>query len=348
MKFFNYNRFSPGRTGFGRRILQIAGGAACCAALALVAARADQTAGEAVGTITGDAIVVNGPMTLETAHGRARMMLHNGSDVRVKAGTARIDLVEGGEVGICGPAHFSVLKSAGTLMLAMDAGAVRIHAGARPSITVYTPQVQAKPVAIGGREMDALIGMDAAGTLYARATSGAIRLEQQLGGQSVVVPQGGNVQMINGQMDALRTTEMRMGCEMPAAGPEAAEVSLIASAEELRARKNVSTPEPAKHEEPVYEVFMPPLVFNAGAPVQPVPDARMIVLVRHVRVRPTLIFSGRVEGEAVTEVAETAPAPAAPRVEEKLAPPPAPKPAPAMSFAARVVEFWRRLWSSSS
>jgi len=338
----------PGGYRRGRGFLLMAGVAACCAGLGIGTARAEQTSGEAVGTITGDSIVVSGPITVETAHGRARTMLHNGSDVRVKAGTARIDLVEGGQVAVCGPAHFSVLKSAGTLMLAMDTGTIRIHAGAQPAITVYTPQVQARPVAIGGGEMDALIGMDAGGMVYARAAGGAIRLEQQLTGQSVVVPQGGDVQMTNGQMDMLHTGDTRFACEIQAAGPEPAEVSLIASAEELRAKKNVSTRETAPKGEPVYEVFMPPLVFNAGARVQPEPDARMIVMVRRVRVRPTLIYQGRVEGEAVTEAAQVAPVAAPEITAPVVAAPPAPKAAPAASFAARLRELWRRLWSSDS
>jgi len=41
---------------------------------------------------------------------------------------------------------------------------------------------------------------------------------------------------------------------------------------------------------------MPPLIYDANAKVQPEIDPKMIVLVRRVRVRPTLIFQGRVEG----------------------------------------------------
>jgi len=44
------------------------------------------------------------------------------------------------------------------------------------------------------------------------------------------------------------------------------------------------------------------LVYDANAKVQPEFDPRMIVLVRRVRVRPTLIFQGRVEGVAVAAV----------------------------------------------
>lgn len=349
MGFFRQNGISLRRN---RRSLVAAGCLACCAGFAAAAAGADQPAPEAVGSITGDSITVTGPMTVETVRGRVRTILHNGSDVRVKAGSARIDLVEGGQVAICGPAHFSVLKSSGTLMLAMDAGTVRIHAGARPAITVYTPQVEARPVSIGGGDLDALIGMDSAGTVYARAASGAIRMEQQLTGQSVVVPQGGDVQLTNGQIDSLHTGGLRIACEIQAVSPEPAEVSLIASAEEVRARMNAAaqptTRETAAGDEPVYQVFMPPLVFDASAAVQPEPNPRLIVLARRVRVRPTLIYRGRVEGEAVTETAQAAPP--APVVIEPaaVADPPKAEPAPAVSFVARVRNFLRRLWPSSS
>jgi hypothetical protein len=66
---------------------------------------------------------------------------------------------------------------------------------------------------------------------------------------------------------------------------------------------------PATKEEPVYEVIMPPLIYDARAKEQPEVDPTMIVLVRRVRVRPTLIFQGRVEGEmaaSTTPVGTTA------------------------------------------
>ena len=53
-----------------------------------------------------------------------------------------------------------------------------------------------------------------------------------------------------------------------------------------------------KGTEPVYQVFMPPLSFDAKA-TAPADnfDPKFIVLVRRVRVKPTLIFKGTVEGE---------------------------------------------------
>ena len=95
---------------------------------------------------------------------------------------------------------------------------------------------------------------------------------------------------------------------------------------------------PAK-EEPIYQVFMPPLVYDANAKVQPEIDPRMIILVRRVRVRPTLIFQGRVEGVAVAAVT---PPPAAATNPAKLAAP------GSASFVDRVRNFVHRIWSSGS
>jgi len=44
---------------------------------------------------------------------------------------------------------------------------------------------------------------------------------------------------------------------------------------------------------------MPPLRYDASAKIQDEPDPQLIVLVRRVRVRPTLIFQSRVEGDPV-------------------------------------------------
>jgi hypothetical protein len=47
---------------------------------------------------------------------------------------------------------------------------------------------------------------------------------------------------------------------------------------------------------------MPPLSYDARAAVQNDNfDPKLIVLVRRVRVRPTLIFQGRVEGDAAAQ-----------------------------------------------
>jgi hypothetical protein len=165
----------------------------------------------------------------------------------------------------------------------------------------------------------------------------------------VVIPQDGDVLLANGQFENLRSSAGHCTCEMQT--PKAAsvlqpEISQLATAEEVRKNSPNAKTEPpaaseeksAAKEEPVYQVFMPPLIYDAKAKVQPAVDPRMIVLVRHVRVRPTLIFRGRVEGETV---AVAAPSPT--RTASASAPKPA---APANdTFVDRVRSFVHRLWS---
>lgn len=321
-----------------------------------LAARPDQPVSDAVGIIDGESIAVTGPMSVEVVHGQAKTILRSGSDVRVKSGTARIELVEGGQISICGPAHFSVLKSGNALTVALQSGTIHAHLPAQAGIerelalTIYTVQIQAHPIAIGDGPQDLLVGFDAAGAMCLRANRGAVRIEQQLTGQSLIIPQAGDVLLPNGQIESLRENTGHCVCELQVAkaAPEPQpEISQIATAEEVRsvaaAKRDAAATEAGKipvKEEPVYQVFMPPLVYDARAKVQPEVDPKMIVLVRRVRVRPTLIFQGRVEGELVAAATPLPPANAA----ELGA---AMKPATALneSFVDRVRSYVRKLWS---
>jgi hypothetical protein len=325
----------------------------CAVLLAAAAARPDEPPSDAVGVIDGESVSVTGPMSLEVVNGQAKTLLRSGSEVRVKSGTARIDLIEGGQVSICGPAHLSVLKSGGSLTIALDTGTIHVLIERDLPLNIYTPQIQAHTVAVGGGPRDALVGFDSSSAMCVRANHGAIQLEQQLTGQNVLLPQAGDVFIFNGQLENLRSSAGHCACELQTEKETLPpQVGQLASAEEARkqgAEAKLNTPpaaasEPAPAaEEPVYHVFMPPLIYDAKAKVQPEVDPRMIVVVRRVRVRPALIFQGRVEGVAVaaaTPVKPPAPAAAAN----------APKPAAAGSdsFAKRVRNFVRKLWSSSS
>ena len=308
--------------------------------------------GDSVGAIEGDSISIEGPMSVDVVHGQVRTVLRSGSDVRVKAGQARIKLVEGGEILICGPAHFSVLKSGGALTVALEGGIIHARLENDLALTVYTPQIQARPISIGNGPEDVLVGLDSVGAMCIRANKGAVRLEQQLTGQSVLVPQSGEVLLSNGQIESLRTAAGSCTCEVEIAAkpaPETTEVSVLASPEEIKKAaeerkadpRPATAPPPVEKPEPVYQVFMPPLRYDANAKVQPDYDPSLIVLVRRVRVRPTLIFQGKVEGNPV--VAQATPPP----------PPPVRKPASAQKPADdstwnRVKTYWRKLWSPSS
>src|SRR5256712_10235834 len=322
----------------------------CAALIAAASARPDEPLSDSVGVIEGESISVTGPMSVEVVQGQVKTVLRSGGDVRVKSGTARIDLVEGGQISICGPAHLSVLKSGGSLTIALDTGTIHVHIEDHLAVNIYTPQIQAQTVAIGDGPRDALVGFNASGAMCIRATRGAIRVEQQLTGQSVLIPQAGDVLLLNGQLDELRSSAGHCACELQTAKatpPPQPEVSQLPSAEEMRKQVVAAKPNaqptpvgpPSAKEEPIYQVFMPPLVYDANVKVQPEIDPRMIVLVRRVRVRPTLIFQGRVEGVAVAAVTPPPPAPANPA--KSTAPGSA-------SFVDRVRNFVHRIWSSGS
>ncbi len=344
------------RKGITRRIGRIlCAGALVWAGLAapLLVQGDNPPLGDAVGAIEGDSISIEGPMSVEVVHGQVRTVLRSGSDVRVKAGQARIKLVEGGEILICGPAHFSVLKSGGALTLALEGGIIHARLENDLALTVYTPQIQARPISIGGGPEDVLVGLDSVGAMCIRANKGAVRVEQQLTGQSVLVPQSGDVLLTNGQMESLRTAPGSCTCEVEIAAkpaPETTEVSMLASTEESKKAAEerkadpppATAPPPAEKPEPVYQVFMPPLRYDANAKVQPDYDPSLVVLVRRVRVRPTLIFQGKVEGDPV--IARATPPPPLPAARKPAS---AQKPADDSTWN-RVKTYWRKLWSPSS
>jgi hypothetical protein len=337
-----------------------------CGAFLAAGARSDNPSGDdLVGSIEGDAIALQGPMTVEVVRGQIKTMLRSGNDIRVKSGLARLDLVEGGQIAICGPAHLSVLKSGGSLTLALDTGVIHAHIENKPALTVYTAQIQAKPIAIGGGAQDALIGFQSPGTMCVKATSGAIRLEQQLTAQNVIVPQGGDVLVNDGRLESLQNTSGHCSCEVQIAAKETQrppEVSRIATPQEIQerdAQPKAAQPEekrPTQKVEPVYQVYMPPLSYDAKAAVQQDDfDPKLILLVRRVRVRPTLIFQGRVE-EPPAPVGQPALA-GGTATASSAAPSKNPKAASATSTAAappaqddgsvvnRVRAFFRRLFS---
>jgi hypothetical protein len=345
-------------------------------------ARTDQPSYDTVGAIEGEDVSVQGPLNIEVVRGRTITILRSGSDIHVNSGQARIDLVEGGQIAVCGPAHLSVLKSVNLLTLALDTGIIHAHIeGPQPTLTVYTAQIQAKPLSIGDAPQDALVGFDQTGAMCIRADSGAVRVEQQLTAQSIVVPQNGEVLILNGDLESLRSGVTHCSCELQLANPprpvpaqsqvsrlptpeemqkantEAAkapaapaqsEVSRLPTPKEMQkanteaAKAPAAPPKPAAAKEgPVYQVFMPPLSYDASAKVQSDNfDPKLIVLVRRVRVRPTLIFQGSVK-EAPAVAKKTSPvAPA------KMPETPAPQSQQAQpSIFARIRAFFRSLFS---
>jgi hypothetical protein len=327
-----------------RRARLLAGvcGMLCTGLLVAAAGTPDQPAGDAVGLIEGLDIRVTGPMSVEVVGGQTKTVLRSGSDVQVKSGQARISLVEGGQISICGPAHFSVLKSGGALTVALESGAIHARVDREPALTVYTAEIQAQTLAIGDDPRDVLVGFASPGMMCIHTYRGALRVEQQLSGRSVIVPQGVDVMLASGQIDEMRNGSGQCKCEL-----QIARIPPAAGGSDTAANSNeaVSEEKPEPREEPIYTVIMPPLEFEAKAKVQPEPDMRLMTIVRHVRVRPALVFQGRVEGEAATTAATTAAPAAAPPVASAPAKPTTPAQG---SVVDRMRSFFRKLWSGGA
>jgi hypothetical protein len=351
------------------RIVAALGALLAAASIAATLAASDQPTDDHVGVIEGDDLTVNGPVSLESVGGQIKTILRSGSDVRVKGNQAKITLLEGGQISICGPAHLSLLKSGGALTVALDSGVIHVHVEPDPAVNIYTPQIQGNTIAVGDGPRDMVVGFEPAGVMCIRTYRGAMHIQQQLGSESIMIPQGGDVVLTNGQFETLRNGEGHCRCELQIAksvplpvlpsraGGSAASASEDTPAETAQVLGSAPhdepppTPDDAAAKEPpkddrIYQVEMPPLIYDAKAKVQPEPDPRIMIIVRRVRVRPTLIFQGRVDAEpekpaVAANAAPPAPVPAAtptPTAPVKKNPPPPP------TFTERVRSFFRSLW----
>lgn len=279
---------------------------------------------ETVGRIEGDDLAVKGEVSLSRAGGRSAAELVSGAEVTVRSGLARITLADGGEIDICGPALFTVLKSGGSLTLALNQGRVHVRVGSAPALAIYTALTVATPISIGDAPRDATIGVEADGSLCVLAAHGAVRLEQQLTGQSLLVPESGEVILPSGQLEALREVRGTCRCEpvfareQPAPKP-AVQIGAVAAKLGDGANLDEAKKEPPKPatEQPRWTVVMPPLSFDAKKPPPALePPAETILLVRELRVQPATVFTGRVEKRPKTKppkkekAAPSVPAPA--------------------------------------
>jgi hypothetical protein len=318
-----------------------------------------QTATEPVGLIEGDDVAVKGQAIRELAKGRSSAPLASGAEVTVRSGSARIELTGGGEIGVCGPARFTLLRSGTSLTLALDFGQVQARLNNPLALSIYTPQIVLTPVAgqaskplvtsSESREAPAdeiLVGLAETGKMCIYAKRGAVRIQQQFGNETIVVPQNVEAALSDGHLDSITETPQACLCSALSAPRRT-------SQPEVRVETGVRTdnPPPAgpdfekdveKKEEPakdlpIWKVVMPPLTFNAGSPAPPLPSPESIQLLREVRVESSTVFTGQVTPPVspppVTVAKQSDPAQAA-----------AKKP----GFGARVANFFRRLFGGKS
>ena len=311
---------------------------------------------QVIGRIEGEDVQVETAIPTGIEKDAAPTVVASGSDVTLRSGHALLLLNGGGEISICGPAHFKMIKSSGALTLALDYGRVHPSLDTAEAFSIYTPTIVATPIAIGGGTRDTTVGLDQSGEMCVLTAQGAMRVEPQFSDQSMIVPQGGTVSLSGGQIQSLLADASSCSCDFPRARmdapvpavappahpqPSAIEIGELAAPLPPQRKKteNLSPPS-ASGEEPVYTVLMPPLSFNANSPESPpAPAPETILLMREVRLRPSVEFRGHVN-----------PAPSQAAARPDLPPSPAPNEnRPAASppgFLDRMRNIFRRLTSA--
>jgi hypothetical protein len=276
-----------------RKALKFSAAAAACLLLCPIVFA--QNPPEIVGRIEGDDVSVKGQVSLVRAGERKKAELASGSEVTVRTGQARLTLADGSEIDICGPAQFSVLRSGDSVTVGLNHG--RLHARISPAapLAVYSPVVVFTPISIDGRAREFVIGLEPQGGMCVQTPHGALRLEQQLTGTSIVVPQSSEVALPEGHIDALREAPGSCRCDVVLVEDKPQPPPARIATASTRAETERKPDAPPAIEEPKWTVVMPPLTFDASAPQPPPVNPEVASLIREVRVQPALIFRGRVE-----------------------------------------------------
>lgn len=271
-----------------------------------------------VGRIEGDdlQVVTTTPLGVETDAGST--VVAGGSDVTLRSGHALLSLDSGGEISICGPAHFKVLQSAGAITIALDYGTVHSSLDPSGTFTIYTPTIIATPISIAGGRRDVTLGLGQTGEMCVLTARGAMRVEPQFSDQSLIIPQGGSASLSGGQIESLRDDASACSCDYPRASLEPPKPQ-PSKVPEISALNHPLLPERAKTKdspppavEPIYTVLMPALTFDANSPAPPPdPSPETILLVREVRLRPSAVYHGHVN-PAPAQIAKAAAIPSPP------------------------------------
>lgn len=283
---------------------------------------------ELVGRVEGHDFVVENSIGEPVPAGELAEHLSSGNRLVVRSGQARIILEGGGDILICGAAQLELLKAQGAITIALDHGTLRVHVRKSDPVSVFTPLVLATTVAIGGGERDVTVGLEKTGEMCIRAKSGAVRVGQQLSGESLIVPQFGGLTLSGGQINAVSASAPGCTCEADAAKLSPPRVNVtqqipssnVAIADPLPqfSTQQIGAPLPQASSTayvgipPVVDgsavtVLMPPLVFNVSTADEPAEAAlETIALARSVRVREDTIIHGTVEPKGIPGSTPTA------------------------------------------
>lgn len=126
--------------------------------------RGQQAPPGAIGRVEGNDVSVDNGTTSDNALAAATpgapSFVFNGSVLTVHDGKARLTLVAGGQVDICGPAKFTLLQSGASITLALNFGRIHLQLPVSTPLRIFTPTMIATPLDIGGASRDITAGLD--------------------------------------------------------------------------------------------------------------------------------------------------------------------------------------------
>jgi hypothetical protein len=235
--------------------------------------RGQQAPPGAVGRVEGNDVSVDNGTAADSApaaatHGSPSFVF-NGSVLTVHDGKARLTLVAGGQVDICGPAKFTLLQSGASITLALNFGRIHLQLPASTPLRIFTPTMIATPLDIGGASREITAGLDMNDSLCVVASSGAIRLEQQFTGAGLIVPQSGEFFLSAGNLVPVAGTPGSCECtpmHVQSLPPPQIPVLGVTSRDQLNVQQYPSEAAPAPTPVPP---TAPP---NAVAEKEPAPE----------------------------------------------------------------------------
>jgi hypothetical protein len=237
----------------------------CCGFFPAQAHAQTQTSPPAIaaslGQILGADVSVIAPSNAVTNGSMQAVEFSSGSTIVVHSGKARVEFTRGGDLDVCGPAKFTVLSSGEAITVALSFGRVHARFDALRPVTIYTPMIVATPLALGDQPRDATVGLTNTGTMCVLTASGAVRLQNQLTSETVIVPQPSEVLVQGASFGTLPAAVGQCRCDFDeSSAQQAAPAAPVASAAATPSLKSPKQPAPASTAPSVLSSPQPPTV----------------------------------------------------------------------------------------
>lgn len=289
--------------------------------LMVPARAAAQAAPRIIGRVEGDDFAIEADPGSPAIPTIAGQML-SGAHVKVNGGQARVSLDSGGSISVCGAARFQVLSSNGAITVVLEYGELDLHFDAAANVVIYTPLIVATPLSIGGGERETFVGLARSGDMCLRSPHGAARIEQQLSGQSLLVPQLGEISLSGGQVLALKSPngqcacvveEARLRAKRPASSAPVTSETMGAVASSTAKHESAAPVQPMRA--PAHPPAQQPLQAAPQIPIAaPAPSPGIATAAQSDPTPPPVLFTGPPVQQP----------PQAPRTAAAAEPPPAP------------------------